>query len=81
MKIAQAAFVFVFGSMLVLSCGDDGKDKAGDSVLNTDSVPPDLDSVLKSDSSVTASYHISKEDSTRIADSIARTKNHIRDFN
>lgn len=80
MKI-RLAFAFILGVLALSSCGNSDEAKDKDSILETDSVPPDLDSVLKSDSTVTASYPISKEDSTRIADSIDRTKNHIRDFN
>jgi hypothetical protein len=46
-----------------------------------DSIPPNADSVLKADSVVTASYHLSKEDSIHIADSVKKTKDPIRDFN
>jgi hypothetical protein len=81
MKILLPAFVFVFSSLLFSSCGNDGEDKTADSVLKTDSVLPDLDSMLKADSTVTASYRMSKEDSARVADSVAKTKNPIRDFN
>jgi hypothetical protein len=81
MKILLSALIFFFALFIVSSCGNGAADKDKDSILETDSIPPDLDSTLNADSVVTASYHMSKEDSTRIADSIARKKNPIRDFN
>lgn len=76
-----AALLLAIGSVLFSSCGNSDHVIENDSMPLADSTPPDLDSVLKADSTVTASYHLSKEDSTEIADSLARTKNRIRDFN
>ena len=73
--------LFAFSTLLLLSCGNGQNDADEDSLQNADSIPPNLDSILKADSVVTASYHQSKEDSMKVADSVAKTKNPIRDFN
>ncbi|CAN5837165.1 hypothetical protein BH11BAC7_BH11BAC7_05150 [soil metagenome] len=67
-------------SVLFSSCGNE-KNKVDDDTIANDSVSQELDSVLKEDSTVTAIYQLTKEDSTKFVDSIARTKNRIRDFN
>lgn len=80
-----AALMMVFGSLLFSSCGNDAcDDDTVDGGIGPmmDSIPQNADSIRKADSiEATTSYHMSKEDSTKIADSIARTKNQIRDFN
>jgi hypothetical protein len=74
--------VLLFGSILVYSCGNGTEEDPADGKLKDTFTPaPDLDSTLKADSVVTASYHISKEDSIKVADSVKRTKDPIRDFN
>jgi hypothetical protein len=77
------AVLLITGIFLLSSCGNNSGDENADSASKHDTAlnKLDPDSVAKTDSTVTASYHISKADSTRIADSIARTKNPVRDFN
>ncbi len=63
------------------SCGNGTEDvDEGGEIHNNDTLP-DADSLAKADSVVTGSYHISKEDSIKVADSVAHTKDPIRDFN
>jgi hypothetical protein len=84
-KIRQVrcfAVALVLSAVLFSSCGTSTTPEDDSvAVKDKDSIPPNADSVLKADSVVTASYHLSKEDSTHIADSIKKTKDPIRDFN
>jgi hypothetical protein len=74
--------ILLFGTVLLYSCGNGSGEKPVDGIIHDTTIPaPDLDSVVKGDSVVTASYHLSKEDSIKVADSVKRTKNPIRDFN
>jgi ABC-type Fe3+-citrate transport system substrate-binding protein len=75
--------LLIITALLVSSCGNNSGDENADSAAKHDTAKnkPDADSVVKSDSTVTASYHMSKADSAHIADSIAKTKDPIRDFN
>jgi hypothetical protein len=85
-----ASLVLVFGSFLFTSCGNNGEEQVDGGIMYV----PDsaevarlrADSTRRADSSETENlprevYKLSKEDSARIADSVERRKNHIRDFN
>ncbi len=82
-----AAVFLVFGSLLFSSscgftAGEPMDTQADGGVVMLDSTYEKIDSVdNESNEDAGAAYHISKEDSTRISDSVARTKNSIRDFN
>jgi hypothetical protein len=72
----------LLGSLLIYSCGNGTDEDPANEKKNDTTIPaPDVDSVVKSDSVVTAAYHMSKEDSIKVADSVKRTKDPIRDFN
>ncbi|MEO5642240.1 MAG: hypothetical protein ABIQ40_05185 [Bacteroidia bacterium] len=75
------AVLFVASGFVVFSSCENEKKSVDDDTIANDSVSQELDSVLKEDSTVTAIYQLTKEDSTKFADSIVRTKNRIRDFN
>ncbi len=80
-----AAVILVFGSLLFSSscgfiAGEPTVPQVDGGVFLMDSVQEKTDSADNANNEGSA-YHISKEDSARIADSVARTKNAIRDFN
>lgn len=78
-----ATTLFISGMLLFSSCGNGHDEENADSAAQHDTALHrlDPDSVAKADSTVTAVNHISKEDSTRIADSIQNLKDPVRDFN
>lgn len=85
-----AGIFFVFGSALFAGCGtDENEHVVGDVGLPYDSAQAAVkaDSLAKAhfaDSAENAEKHkpsvLSKEDSTRVADSLHRSKDHVRDF-
>ena len=79
-KIILAALL-ITGSFLVSSCGNSSEENADSAKHDTTMHKLDPDSVAKADSTVTAINHISREDSTHIADSIENLKDPVRDFN
>ncbi len=82
-----AALILVFGSLLFSSscgftAGEPVDSQVDGGIVVLDSVLEETDSADGANNGeVGPAYHISKEDSTRISDSVARTKNSIRDFN
>jgi hypothetical protein len=86
-----AALLLIFGVQLFSSCSNDKpRHIVGDSIFGPDSLlligqlqarfdgAHNADSIAAS--SIPAENRLSKEDSARVADSIARRKNKVRDF-
>lgn len=88
-----AAIALVFGVSLFVSCGSDTNDRhmMGDTIIGTDSMrmvnklQMEADSIHLADSlagipAIPEENRLSKADSTKVADSVARNRNSVRDF-
>lgn len=83
-----AAIALVFGVSLFVSCGSDTNDRhiVGDTMyFDSTAMQAKADSIHRADSlagipAIPEENRLSKADSTKVADSVARNRNSVRDF-